>query len=97
MPPSFHLPHLQNFASQDSSHPRPVEALLPMAFSKGQLQEAMGDFNYFGLARLKPGVSVVQANADLNALQHTIMASLSAEDKSDYFRDADSVPAITGG
>ncbi len=81
MPPSFHLPHLQNISTQDSSHPRPVEALLPMAFSKDQLQEPMGDFNYFGLARLKPGVSVAQANADINALQHTIMAGLSAEDK----------------
>jgi predicted permease len=81
MPPSFHLPHIQNFSSQNSNHPRPVEALLPMAFSKDQLQDAMGDFDYFGLARLKPGVSVAQANADINALQHTIMASLSAEEK----------------
>ena len=97
MPPSFHLPHVQNFASQDSSHPRPVEALLPIAFSKEQLQEEMGDFNYFGLARLKPGVSVVQANADVNALQHTIMAGLSAESKGDSCRDADSVSEITGG
>jgi predicted permease len=81
MPPSFHLPHIQNFASQDSNHPRPVEALLPMAFSKDQLQEAMGDFNYFGLARLRPGVSAGQANAEIDALQHSIMASLSAEEK----------------
>jgi predicted permease len=81
MRPSFHLPHIRNFSTQDSNHPRPVEALLPMAFSKGQLEEAMGDFNYFGLARLKPGVSRVQANAEINALQHTIMASLSAESK----------------
>jgi len=81
MGPSFRLPHIQSFASQDSNRPRPVEALLPMTFSKGQLQEAMGDFNYFGLARLRPGVSVVQADGEINALQHTIMASLSAESK----------------
>ena len=81
MPPSFHLPHIQTFASQDSNHPQPVEALLPMVFSKNQLQEAMGDFNYFGLARLKLGVSAAQANAEINALQHTIMGSLSAEEK----------------
>jgi predicted permease len=81
MRPSFHLPHIRDFSTQDSNHPRPVEALLPIAFSKDQLQEAMGDFNYFGLARLKPGVSVVQGNAEINALQHTIMASLSAESK----------------
>ena len=69
MPPSFHLPHIQNFSSQDSNHPQPVEALLPMAFSKDLLQEAMGEFNYFGLARLKPGVSLAQANAEIDALQ----------------------------
>ena len=55
MPPSFHLPHIQNLSSQDNNHPQPVEALLPMAFSKDLLQEAMGEFNYFGLARLKAG------------------------------------------
>ena len=81
MPPSFHLPSIQILASQDSDHLQPVEALLPMALAKDRWQEAMGDFNYFGLARLKPGVSVGQANAEINALQHTIMASLSAEEK----------------
>ncbi len=81
MPAAFHLPHVQNFASQDSNHPRPVEALLPMAFSTDQLQDAMGEFDYFGLGRLKPGVSVAQANAEVNALQRTIMSSLSAQEK----------------
>jgi predicted permease len=81
MPPSFHLPHMQTLFSQDTDHPQPVEALLPMAFSKDQLQEAMGDFDYFGLARLKAGVSVAQANAEINALQHTIMGNLAAEEK----------------
>src|ERR1700733_6091416 len=70
MPRSFHLPVMQNFATQGSSHPQPVEALLPMAFSKDQLQDAMGEFNYFGLARLKHGVSLTQANTEINALQH---------------------------
>src|ERR1700677_4901891 len=52
MPPSFHLPHIHNLSSQDTNHPQPIEALMPLAFSKDQLQEAMGDFDYFGLARL---------------------------------------------
>jgi predicted permease len=81
MPRSFHLPHLQTFGSKDSNQPQPVEALLPMALSKDRLQEAMGDFDYFGLARLKPGVSVGQANAEINALQHTIMDNVAAEEK----------------
>jgi predicted permease len=81
MPASFHLPHTQNLAIGATNRPQPVEALLPMAFSAEELREAMGDFNYFGLARLKPGVSVSQANAEINALQHTITASLPADEK----------------
>jgi predicted permease len=81
MPRSFHVPIVQSLAGPDRSHPKPVEAIIPKTFSNDQLQEAMGDFNYFGLARMKPGVSVEQANAEINALQHTISASLSAEEK----------------
>jgi predicted permease len=81
MPQSFHLPHIQTFASVNTNRPQPVQALLPMAFSKDQLQQAMGDFDYFGLGRLKPGVSVAQANAEINAMQQRISASLSANEK----------------
>jgi predicted permease len=81
MPPSFHLPFIRTFGGPDTNRPQPVEALLPMAFSKDQLEDAMGDFDYFGLARLKPGVSVTQANAEINALQRTIMAGLAANEK----------------
>jgi predicted permease len=81
MPSSFHLPRIQTLARQDSNQSRPVEALLPMALSKDRLQETMGDFDYFGLARLKPGASVSQASAEINALEHTIMGRLPAEEK----------------
>jgi hypothetical protein len=63
MPQSFHLPLVQTLAGPDKSRSHPVQALIPMTFSQAALEEAMGDFNYFGLARLKPGVSVAQANA----------------------------------
>lgn len=81
MPPSFHLPYIRAFGSADTNHPEPADALLPLAFSKDLLQEDMGEFDYFGLARLKPGISAAQANAEINALQHTIMASLPANEK----------------
>jgi predicted permease len=81
MPRSFHLPHIQTFATQDSNRPQPIGALLPMAFSKDQLEQAMGDFDYFGLARLKPGVSIEHASSEIDALQHTITANLSANEK----------------
>jgi len=81
MPESFHLPHTPTFAISSTTRPQPVEALVPMAFSAEEMRETMGDFNYFGLARLKPGVSASQANAEINALQHAITASLSADEK----------------
>jgi putative ABC transport system permease protein len=81
MPPSFHLPMVETIDVPDSDHTKPVEALVPLAFSADQLQEAVGDFNYFGLARLKPGVSVAQANAEIDSLQHVISAGLSADEK----------------
>jgi predicted permease len=80
MPRGFHLPDMQAAYATGAARRQPIQALLPMALSKDRLEEAMGDFNYFGLARLKPGISVAQANAELNALQHTITAGLSAED-----------------
>ena len=81
MPRSFHLPVVQTIAGPDKDRGKPVEALIPLAISKDRLQEAMGDFDYFGLARLKPGVSVAEANAEINALQHAISAGLSAEER----------------
>src|SRR5271170_3582211 len=81
MPQSFHLPVVETIAGPDKDRARPVEAVVPLALSKDRLEEAMGDFDYFGLARLKPGTTVAQANAEINALQHTISAGLSAEEK----------------
>jgi predicted permease len=81
MPPSFHLPHIGTFGGSGAAHPQPVGALIPMTFSQDSLQDAMGDFDYFGLARLKPGVSVAQASAEINGLQRSIMGRLSAEEK----------------
>ena len=78
---SFHLPVLETFASADSTPPQPAEALVPLALTTEQLQEKMGDFNYFGLARLQPGVSALQASAEINALQGSIMRGLAADEQ----------------
>jgi len=80
MPRSLHLP-VAEAIPENTNRAKPIEALLPLAFSKDQLQEAMGDFNYFGLGRLRPGVTVASANAEIDALQHSISASLPADEK----------------
>ncbi len=81
MPRSFHLTVTDAIKDPGANREHSVEALVPFAFTQDQLQEAMGDFNYFGLARLKPGVSVAQANAELDALEHAISAGLPADEK----------------
>ncbi len=81
MPPAFHLPIIDIIAGPNADHQKSIGALTPLAFLKDELQEVMGDFNYFGLARLKPGVSAAQASAEINALEHTIMMGLKPEEK----------------
>jgi predicted permease len=81
MPRSFHLPIVDVITGPNADRQQPIGALTPLAFSKDDLEEAMGDFNYFGLARLKPGVSVAQASAEMNAIDSTIMASLKPEER----------------
>jgi len=81
MPSSFHMPPVEDIATTNRGQHQSLGVLVPMAFDKGLLSEAMGDFNYFGLARLRPGVSVEQANAELNAEEHTISSSLPADEK----------------
>ena len=82
MPQSFHMPSIQIMDTiGGTSHQHSIGVLMPLAFSKEQLAEEMGDLNYFGLARLKAGTSIAAANAELNALQHTITATLPADQK----------------
>jgi predicted permease len=82
MPQSFHMPSVRTLASTDDmNRPLSIGVLEPLAFSKERLAEEMGDLNYFGLGRLKAGVSVAAAGAELNALQKTIGDHLPADEK----------------
>ena len=81
MPRSFHLPLVQSLTGQSQEAAKQVEALLPLAFTKEMLQEAVGDFNYMGLGRLRPGVSAAQAAAEIDGLQRSISANLPADEK----------------
>ena len=81
MPHWFRVPMVGDISESNSDRAHPVEALVPLTFSSEQLREAMGDFNYTGLARLKPGISAAQANAEIDALEHTISAGLAANER----------------
>ena len=81
MPAGFHLPYAQDSFHAGAAIAKPTEVLEPMAFSKDQLAEDMGDFDYYGVARLKPGVTAAQANGEINALEQRIQAALPADEK----------------
>ncbi len=83
MPQSLHLPSLQTLSGsiQAGNVHGYAEALVPLAFTNDQLKQVAGSFNYPGLARLKPGISVARAQAELNGLEHGISAGLPADEK----------------
>ncbi len=68
MPPNFAFP------------PRPSRAAapalwVPMAFTAAEKADAGDDFNYGAVARLRPGVSLQQAQADVNLIAQRIFDS----------------------
>jgi hypothetical protein len=69
MPASFHMPPTGSYSADESSKKTPLGAIIPLVFSKDDLEEVMGDLNDFGMARLKPGVSL--AAERVNRLQVT--------------------------
>jgi predicted permease len=79
LPPGMRFPQLAlapKVAFQETAR----DALLfqPLAPSERDLNADMGNFNYKAIARLKPGVTVAQASAELEALQkaYTLSAHL---------------------
>jgi len=67
MPAWLEFPSLQVMEVGKSYAARP-EVYLPLVFTKDALEELMGRFNYNVVARLKRGVSIGQATAELNVV-----------------------------
>ncbi len=73
LPPSFHTPRAPFFMPGT----RPDnEIYRPIGYGNDDLKLQMGNFNYWAIARLKPGVSVSQANAEMNVVQSSISARI---------------------
>ena len=82
MPRLFHMPSIETLATiGERNRPLPIGVLEPLVFSKERLAEEMGDLNYFGLGRLRPGISIAAAQAELDGLQRTISERLPADEK----------------
>ena len=79
LPPGFAFPAIAfapNIPFQEGA--RDATLFQPYAPTARDLSKDMGNFNYKAIARLKPGITLAQANAELDALQkaYTLTAHL---------------------
>jgi putative ABC transport system permease protein len=68
LPPAFRFPSLRPGEMGSASSRRVPDVIRPLVFSKDELAERMGRFNYICIARLAPGVTLPQAKAEMNAI-----------------------------
>src|SRR5579884_915157 len=80
LPADFHFPKNDQLGQLVGLPPH-VDVFKPAGFTKDEL-EVMGDFDYGAIARLRSGVSIDQARAEMNVVQAQIAKSIK-EDKID--------------
>ena len=76
LPPGMRFPQIAlapQIAFQEAENK--VVLFAPLAPSDRDLNADMGNFNYKAIARLKPGVSLAQANAELDTMQNAYTLS----------------------
>lgn len=69
LPPGFRFPRVSELPtaiSQNAAHP--YEVFSPLVPDPNQMSDS-GDYNYMAVGRLRPGVSLEQAQAELNTIQ----------------------------
>lgn len=71
MPAAFPFPQGAQL-SDVATLPEQTEYWVPLAFSQNDLSSPMANMDYIAVARLKPGITVAEATADLAALQRQI-------------------------
>jgi predicted permease len=72
LPASFHFPQADELGPLTNFSPH-IAFLKPLGEDASQ-SGALGDFDYAAVGRLKPGVSLSQASAELNVVQERIAA-----------------------
>ena len=83
MPGSF------SFPLQGMEQGHTADIFVPMAFTREELADEGDNFNYSVLARLKPGISLASANADVEAVAYRILQTYPPQ-----FRDRIKLSAV---
>src|SRR5260370_10011338 len=83
-----------NFQSPRGGPPQavPAQVWIPLAFTKADLDSRGDNFNWGVIARLKPGVTIERANADVNATAARIRETYPPEIPKDFKLEAVALP-----
>jgi len=77
MPPSFRFPRENGLAIAPIGES--TEIFKPLGYENDDLKLRMGDFNYWPTGRLRAGVPISKAQAELNVVQASISAKIPGE------------------
>jgi len=75
LPPGFQFPTQTGPLVSDGLGPK-TEIFQPLGYTKDDLEEITGDYNWAAIARLRPGVSPGKALAELNVIQADISSRI---------------------
>jgi predicted permease len=70
LPPDFRFPRQTGLGGYRIEEK--TEIIRPLGYDNSKLKLEFGDLNYFALGRLKAGVSLPRARAELNAVEHDL-------------------------
>jgi predicted permease len=77
LPPGFRFPRQAGLGGYKVDEK--AEIFRPLGYDNSQLTLHFGDLNYFVIARLKAGVSLARARAELNAVQRDVSAKMGGQ------------------
>jgi predicted permease len=70
LPPDFHFPRMAKLFS--STLGEKAEFFRPLGYNNAALEVRLGDLNYWAIGRLKPGITIQRAQAELSAITHEL-------------------------
>ncbi len=76
LPAGFHFPRQPKLGTMEAGEK--TEIFRPLGYDNDRLALRLSDLNYWSVARVKPGVSLARAQAELSAVTHVLSEKMGA-------------------